>query len=396
MEDEREILTESISDRELKRRWSEVRKRMKEEGIDFLVMQNDNEWLGGYVKWFTDVPARNAQAHTVIFPVDDEMTTITHGGKPPGDMGPPSWTLRGVKQRLTAPFFRPVYYTSTYEAELAVGVLEARKKGTIGIVGKGAMSASFYEYLLNHLSGWKFVDAADLVDRIKAIKSEEEIGLIRKTATLQDEVINHAAKAIRPGRRDFEILAEITHRATDLGSEEQLILGGSGPAGQPVPIRKRHFQNRMLKPGDQFSLLIEVNGPGGLYTELGRIFVVGPAPSELVEAQEAARELQQATLKLIRPGADPGEIWRVNNALLAERGFLPETRAYAHGQGYDLVERPLVRDDEKMKLQAGMNITVHPTVGTDRVWVWACDNYLITDSGISPCLHKTPQKIFSV
>ena len=106
MDDEREVLTKSISDQELKRRWKEVRKRMEQEKIDFLVMQNDNEWLGGYVKWFTDVPAKNAQPHTVIFPVDEEMTTITHGGKPPGDVGPPAWTLRGVKRRLTAPFFR--------------------------------------------------------------------------------------------------------------------------------------------------------------------------------------------------------------------------------------------------------------------------------------------------
>jgi Xaa-Pro aminopeptidase len=396
MEDEREILTESISDQELQRRWKEVRARMKEEGIDFLVMQNDNEWLGGYVKWFTDVPARNAQAHTVIFPLEDEMTTISHGGKPPGDMGPPAWTLRGVKKRLTAPFFRPVYYTSTYEGELAVEVLESRKKAKIGIVGKGAMSASFYEHLLKNLPESTFVDAADLVDRIKAIKSEEEIGLIRKTAALEDKVMEYARTAVRPGRRDFEILADIIHRATDLGSEEQLVLGGSGPIGEPVPIRKRHFQNRMMKKGDQFSLLIEVNGPGGMYTELGRIFVAGKVPSELQEAHEQAMELQQATLRLIRPGAEPAEIWRVNNDLLAKKNLLLETRAYAHGQGYDLVERPLIRDDEKMKLTARMNITVHPTVGTDRVWVWVCDNYLITESGVTPCLHTSPQEIFSV
>ncbi|HUJ90070.1 MAG TPA: hypothetical protein VLX12_07750, partial [Syntrophorhabdales bacterium] len=85
-----------------------------------------------------------------------------------------------------------------------------------------------------------------------------------------------------------------------------------------------------------------------------------------------------------------------NNAFLVKHGMLPETRLYAHGQGYDLVERPAIRDDEPMKLKANMNITVHPTIGSDRLWVWVCDNYLITESGASPCLHKIPQKIFSV
>ncbi|MEW6668654.1 MAG: M24 family metallopeptidase [Thermodesulfobacteriota bacterium] len=396
MDDPKAIVTESVSTPELERRWRAVRSRMAEEKIDFLVMQNDNEWLGGYVKWFTDIPARNAQAHTVIFPVDEEMTTITHGGKPPGDLGPPAWTLRGVRKRLTAPYFQSVVYTTRYDAELAVGELKVKRKARIGILGIGGMSAAFYENLRKGLSEASFLDASDLVDPIKAIKSEEEIGIIRKAAALQDEVMSYARTVVRPGRRDFEIVADVIHKATDLGSEEQLVIGGSGPVGRPVPMQKRHFQNRTVRDGDQFTLMVEVNGPGGMYAEIGRIFILGKVPAELHDAFEKAREIQAATLMLIKPGADPGEIWRSNNELLSRSGFLPETRAYAHGQGYDLVERPLIRDDEPMKLAARMNITVHPTVGSDRVWVWVCDNYLITDSGVSPCLHHCPQEIFSV
>ena len=63
----REILTEAISTSELERRWKAAREAMKQQGIDFLVMQNDNEWLGGYVKWFTDIPARNG------YPIDRDF-----------------------------------------------------------------------------------------------------------------------------------------------------------------------------------------------------------------------------------------------------------------------------------------------------------------------------------
>jgi Xaa-Pro aminopeptidase len=396
MDDTREILTEAISNRELERRWKAVREKMKDQGIDFLVIQNDNEWLGGYVKWFTDIPARNGYPLTVIFPVDDEMTTITCGGKPPGDLGPPAWTMRGVKNRLTAPYFRSLMYSNLYDPELAVGILKAKKKGKIGIVAKGSMSAVFHEYLQKGLPEAAFVEATDLVDQIKAVKSDEEIGLIKKTAALQDEAMEYAKKAIRPGRRDFEIIADIVHKVTDLGSEEQLVIGGSGPLGRPVPMQKRHFQNRMVREGDQFTLMVEVNGPGGMYAEAGRVYFLGKVPAELYDAYELCKETQRATLRLLRPGADPGEIWRANNQFLTKKGQLPETRLFAHGQGYDLVERPAIRDDESMKLQARMNITVHPIIGSDRVWVWVCDNYLITESGVSECLHKTPQEIFEV
>jgi Xaa-Pro aminopeptidase len=395
MEYPEQKLTEAISTQELERRWGEVRKKMREEKADFLVMQNDNEWLGGYVKWFTDIPARNGYPMTVIFPIDDEMTTITCGGKPPGDLGPPAGTMRGVKNRLTAPYFRSLMYSNTYDAKLAVQTLKAKKKTKIGIVGKGSMSAVFYEYLKKNLPGATLVEATDMVDGIKAIKSDEEIALIKKTTALQDEAIEYAKKVIRPGRKDFEIIADIIHKVTTLGSEEQLVIGGSGPFGSPVPMQKRHYQNRTVREGDQFTLMIEVNGPGGMYGEIGRIFFLGKVPTELQDAYGLCRETQKVTLKLLKPGAIPAEIWRANNEYLVKKGQLPETRLYAHGQGYDLVERPAIRDDEPMKLQAQMNITVHPIIGSDKIWVWVCDNYLITESGVEP-LHKSPQEIFEI
>ena len=67
--DPKEILTLSASDEELQRRWKGVRAEMEARKIDVLVMQNQNQWLGGYVQWFTDIPARNSYPMTVIFPL---------------------------------------------------------------------------------------------------------------------------------------------------------------------------------------------------------------------------------------------------------------------------------------------------------------------------------------
>ena len=96
--EQRETLTFAISDGELERRWSAVRARMKHERIDFLVMQDQNEWLGGYVKWFTDVPARNGYPVTVLFPVDDLMTVV-HGREAPGRQRPPRVDPEGRKEQ---------------------------------------------------------------------------------------------------------------------------------------------------------------------------------------------------------------------------------------------------------------------------------------------------------
>ena len=392
----KEILTLSASEREFERRWKAVRDRMEETGIDVLVMQNSNQWLGGYVQWFADIPARNGYPVSLIFPLEEEMTSITSGGRPPSDYGPPAWTMKGVKTRLTAPYFPSLYYSNTYDAELAVQTLKKWKDGTIGIVNTATMGGMFIDYLKKNLSSSKFIDATELVDNIKAIKSEEEIGLLKQTINIQDEAMAYARTVIKPGRRDFEIIADVIQKVTCLGSEEQLVIGGSAPFGIPAVPRKRHYQNRIVREGDQFTLMIEVNGPGGMYAEAGRCFFTGEVPSELYDAHELCKEAQAYTVGMLKPGADPGDIWRLYNEFLLSRGQAPESRLYAHGQGYDLVERPAIRDDESMKLAANMNITVHPTISDGKLWVSIWDNWLITEEGPGARLHKTAQEIFSI
>ena len=99
MEDPKERLTKCISTAELERRWKAVREMMRVRKIDYLVMQNSEEFLGGILRWFTDFPARHQFPMTVIFPVDDEMTTINCGGDPPADQYPPAWAVRGIKKQ---------------------------------------------------------------------------------------------------------------------------------------------------------------------------------------------------------------------------------------------------------------------------------------------------------
>ncbi len=302
MEDVKERLTTCVSTEELERRWKAARQMMRANKIDFLLMRQDEEFLGGYVKWFSDFSARHSYPFTVIFPANEEMTLITCGGTPPADPFPPAWSVRGVKQRLGAPYFESVHYTSTYDAELAVKVLKQKKRATVGLVGRSYIPITFYEYLRKHLVGTRFIDATEAVDQMKVIKSPEEIELIKRTAALQDVAMEHVKKTLKPGRRTYEMLAEAQYSCVMQGSERQLILVNSGPAGTPVPFQFRHFQNRVIREGDQFSILIEVNGPGGFYTELGRIFTIGKPSQDLQDAFGVAMEAQKLNLSMMKPG----------------------------------------------------------------------------------------------
>ena len=106
-----ERLQTPISTSELERRWAAVRAAMKRDGIDVLLMQNNNDHMGGYVKYFTDTPATNGYPQTVVFPVDDEMTVIQQGPFK-GDGRPPADIWRGVKRSCGLPSFASAHYTA--------------------------------------------------------------------------------------------------------------------------------------------------------------------------------------------------------------------------------------------------------------------------------------------
>ena len=112
----KERLREPISRNELERRWKAVRAAMEKEGLDCLVMQNSNLYLGGYVRYFTDIPAENGYPMSVVFPIDDEITVVSHGGKPLPTT-PPEWALYGVKERIALPYLPTLNFTDNMEAE---------------------------------------------------------------------------------------------------------------------------------------------------------------------------------------------------------------------------------------------------------------------------------------
>ena len=384
-----------ISMNELVRRWKAVRRAMKTQKIDALLMQNNNDYMGGYVKYFTDLPATNGYPQTVVFPADEDMTLVSQG---PFNMAKElahdgDGTRRGVKRWLTTPSYASCHYTAPYDAELAVTGLAPYGSGSIGLVGSYQMSAAVVDHIRKAFPKAKFVDATELVDRIKIIKSAEEQELIRRAAAMQDGAMRAAFGAIEPGMRDRDVAAIAQCWSQRHGSENGIYLCASAKLGEPAVFGQRHYQNRVIGEGDYFTLLVEDSGPGGMYTELGRTCVLGRASAALKEEFAFTLEARKFTLDLLRPGTPCKEIWDQYNAFMRKNKRPEEARLYCHGQGYDLVERPLIRHDEPLPIEANTNIVVHPTYVHRGIMSWVCDNYLIGRDGPGERLHKFPEQI---
>ena len=378
---------------ELERRWAAIRDVMADAHVDALFVHSHVDGLGGATRWFADLPAGGGYPVSLVFTAAEPMTAIVHG--PMGgrrEIAPGDPVLRGIGVLRQTASFNSALYCDGYDAELALEALSALRPARVGIVGAAQIPWSMLDHLRRGLEGVDFVDARPLIDPIKAIKSPAEQAVLRETAAMQDAALVYAFQVVAPGMRESEWAAEVQRFCQLRGSEGGVYMVGSAPVGEPAMFQLRHHQERVIQDGDQLTFVVENSGAGGYYSHVGRMAILGSAPGRMLEEHAFAVDAQRRCVELLVDGALPADIAAAHDDHMCAYGRPPETRLLAHGQGYDLVERPLIRGDETMAVAAGMQIGVHPIYVHQGVFGYACDDYLITDAGAQR-IHAFPQEL---
>jgi Xaa-Pro aminopeptidase len=390
-------LRDVISSTELERRWTASRAGMRKAGLDALVMQSSEDWMGAYTRWFTDMPATNAYPRSVIFPLDGLMTTCevgVFGGE---------WTyngdhadFRGIGRRVSTPSFNgAVDYTGRYDGELMAKELRSAGHRRVGLVGANGMYHGFVQALKDSLPEVEWVDATDFIDDIKAVKSAEEIGHIRKVAAIQDEVMVLLLDHIKPGMKEYEVAAYMQYLTTLRGGAQGLYMIMATPPGQPNFVKPKYAMTREIEKNDVVGIMIECNGPSGFYTHLFRFMVMGKASTEITDAHAMVLAAEQNVLDRLKPGTPCADVFAAHNEFMRNHGLAEERRILCHGQGYEMVERPLIRQDESMVVRENMNLGLHASMLVGKNFMSNTNNFLIGPNGPER-VHKTAQKLFEL
>lgn len=388
-----------IAREELERRWGAVRAVMRERGFDALVIQGASALAGGggYFRWFTGQVPFGTYANSILFPLSGPMTLVRHGDLGDvADLGDRDPAQPGIGRVLSTPHFPAVHYTGRFDAELVAQAVRDGACRIVGLVGASMMYHGFAAALHEILADRDLADATEPVDAIKAIKSPFDQELARAAAAMQDKIFESVLANIKPGMKDFEVMADADGVAQRLGCETGYFLGSSASIGQMAALRPRTQQGRTIERGDAFIFQAENTGPGGFFSHMARIIVLGKAPRELRDGVGAMAEAQGFTAAKLVPGASCAEVFQAYNEYMTARGFPAERRLHCHGQGYENVERPLIRDDETMKIAADMHIGIHPAGSAAGTYVTVCDNFLTQANGPARRLHRTPQEVFEV
>jgi Xaa-Pro dipeptidase len=185
-------------------------------------------------------------------------------------------------------------------------------------------------------------DAQQVMLDAREVKSIDEIILLNTACAMVDGAYQYIAEHLKPGVRENELVADVTHRLFEMGSEHvDNINAVSGERCSPHP---HVFSDRLIRPGDQafFDIIHTFIGYKTCYY---RTFVVGTASDAQRDAYKRARAWIDASIDLMRPGVGTDEVAKVWPKA-EEFGFSNEMECFGlqfgHSVGLFLHERPII------------------------------------------------------
>ncbi len=198
-----------------------------------------------------------------------------------------------------------------------------------------------------------------VVDRLRMVKSDDEIARIRRSVLTNSEAFEKATRSIRAGTRESTIAAELEYQMRRLGAEkaafETIVAVGSRSALPHAQPTGRKLQNDEL-------LLIDMGAcQDGYMSDMTRVLFLGKPSRRVRSMYNAVLKAQLAAIDAVRPGVTAAHVDRAARRVLETEGLGKEfVHSTGHGLGLEIHEGPRLGRRDKTKLQAGMAITIEP------------------------------------
>lgn len=224
---------------------------------------------------------------------------------------------------------------------------------------------------------------------MRAVKTAEELKLIRRCAAIADEVLKRVAEMVRPGVSERDIVAEAEYVARRLGSE-----GTSMLISRDISMARPFPQDGALEPGDVLQFSVEPEGPGGLWIQTVRMVSLGEPPKDLVQLVEKGVEAEKQAASLMQDGCEIADIAKAMLAVLDQKESALAA-PLGHGIGLDNSEPPRISAGSTATLRANMTIVIHPTEYRASSAMFLGNTYLVNE-GSAERLSTYPSNLVIV
>ncbi len=355
-----------LSLEERDRRYKRVRTEMARRGIDCLLLPaNTGRWeqLQADSRYLSSIGGFATEVFTV-FPLEGEVTAYIFNRA--------GWWKQAQNWVQDVRDGRNRWGENAIERikELGLG------QGTIGIAGlaglfrapEGIIPYSSVKAIQDTFPRAKLINATEMMQEIRAVKSAEEVSLLERSAGIIEKVIETMVQTARPGVSEKELYGAMVHAMLSNGGELPTLFFLS--AGPDISNSSFVPTDYVIQNGDRIINEIEAKYAGYAAQAVSPM-VVGKPKEDYEAVIQISRACFEAILDEMKPGVRFGSLFDTYRETVEQRGkgkyLWNHPMMHARGLGDDgpaLLGNKDVERFSKMKLEAGMAFILKPQVRT--------------------------------
>jgi Xaa-Pro aminopeptidase len=207
----------------------------------------------------------------------------------------------------------------------------------------------------------EWLPTKELVERIRAVKEEEEIQALRGSAALTDAAFAHLLEVIHPGMTETQVAWEIeaymrAHGASKVAFD---LIVAAGPNGALPHARPG---SHIIQEGEP--IVVDIGCVlDGYCSDMTRTFSLGEPSAHYLEVWQIVLSAQEAVEAAIQAGMTGIEADTLARHVIEGAGYGEQFgHGLGHGVGLAVHERPRASRLSEDVLEAGMSLTVEPGI----------------------------------
>ncbi len=345
-----------------------IQKMMKEQGLDvFVATAHDSVF---YLTQAYNIPARTIPTRltAIIIPAYGKPVMV-------------ACIIQKPLAEKSSQIHDIVYYREYVDSpiELVEQVVSkwGLSRGKIG-VEKIALAAFFYDELKERLPEAEFVQADNITNRIRMVKTPREIAILEKAALATDRAIHEAFAGAKPGVMEKSIQDNIgtylLRNGADIAGDIKLGAGPNAALSHPKGAERPLENGEILRTdaGGTFS---------GYMSDLARTIVVGTPTAEQEEYWLILYNIHTKLINVAKPGVKARELHDMCLDLFKQNDLIYAYTITGHALGLGLHDSPIIGPDDETVLEENMVINLEPAHRNMHSIMHIEDTILITPSG---------------
>ncbi|MGA2385039.1 MAG: Xaa-Pro peptidase family protein [Candidatus Bathyarchaeia archaeon] len=207
----------------------------------------------------------------------------------------------------------------------------------------------------------KLVSANYLILRLRRVKDDQEIQLIRNACGLASAGMQVASEMIRPGVKEREVAAEVEYAMRKKGSDgtsfDTIIASGPHSA-----FPHGSCSSRTIRDGEL--VVVDLGATCDFYrSDMTRTFTAGKPSEKQRKIYETVKLAHQRAFDALKPNVSAADVDAAARRAIEECGFGEFfVHNLGHGVGLEIHEAPVLSPDSKDVLEVGNVVTDEPGI----------------------------------